>query len=180
MLDILHGLVIGERLELAGQADALPQLAEFEGIDHLSQLGLAHQHDLQQFVARGFQVGQEPHLLEGFHRQVLGLVDDDHHLLIFGFFLDQEGIQYFDELLGGVGIGRNPELGVDIFEQLEGIQFGVEDVGTGNGGIELLKKCTAQGAFAGADFARNHEKTLSLAQGEFEMGEGFLVGRAQE
>jgi hypothetical protein len=48
--------------------------------DHLAQLGLAHQDQLQKLILVGVDVGEHPQLFEPLDRQVLRLVDDQHHM----------------------------------------------------------------------------------------------------
>jgi hypothetical protein len=67
-----------ERLEVIAPGDALGQLPEVAAVQHLAQLGLADQDDLQQFLLGGLEVGEQPDLLQHVGPEVLRLVDDQH------------------------------------------------------------------------------------------------------
>src|SRR5208282_1030811 len=61
---VLPGFVRIERVEMAAQRDPLFELPEFMGIEFLIEFRLTRQHDLQQFLLRGFQVRQKSNLFQ--------------------------------------------------------------------------------------------------------------------
>ena len=73
--------------------DALLELADVRRAQVALQLGLAEEHDLQELLALGLQVGEEPDLLEGVQRHALGLLDEHHHLAVVGVLLQEPGVQ---------------------------------------------------------------------------------------
>ena len=164
MLDILHGLVIGKRLELAGQADALPQLPEFEGIDHLGQLGLAHQDDLDQFLARGFQVGQQANLFQRFRTEILRLVYHQYGASPSGMSIQQVGVQDIDQQLdtGRVFGILNAQFIAQAGKQFQcsypriEYQRNIDIIG------QLLQQTAAYSGFSGADFAGELNETATF------------------
>ncbi len=56
--------------------DALGELPQLDACQHLAQLGLTDQDDLQQLLRRSFEIREQAHLLQRFGREVLRLVDD--------------------------------------------------------------------------------------------------------
>ena len=79
--DVLHRLLLGQRLEVEARDHALAELLELGLREHAAQLGLADQHDLQQLALVRLQVGQQPQLLQHVGREVLRLVDDQQVVL---------------------------------------------------------------------------------------------------
>ena len=82
--------------------DALRELAQFRARQQFAQFRLAHQDDLQEFLAAGLEIGQQPHLLQHFASQGLGFVDDEHHAPAFGVGFQQTRIQRIDKVLGAL------------------------------------------------------------------------------
>ena len=74
--DVLLDFLAVQGLQVALDADALPQLAQFRLGQQGAQLRLPHQDDLQQLGVARFQVGEHPDLFQGFQGEVLRLVDD--------------------------------------------------------------------------------------------------------
>ena len=68
-----------QRGQVVARGDALRQLAQFGFAQQAAQFGLAQQQDLQQLLGVGFQIGEQPHLLQRVGRQVLSLVNQHHH-----------------------------------------------------------------------------------------------------
>ena len=79
MLDVLRGLVRGQRLQPADNRDALQQLRQFRAGEFGGQLQLPGEDDVQQLAAGRFEIGEQPHRLEHRFIQVLGFVNDDQH-----------------------------------------------------------------------------------------------------
>ena len=62
------------------ERDALAQRRELGRGQHVAQLGLTRQHDLQQLLGVGLEVREQPHLLEQAAVEVLRLVDHEHRV----------------------------------------------------------------------------------------------------
>jgi hypothetical protein len=58
-----------QRVQVKARDDALCQLLEFGLGQHGAQFGLADEDDLQQLAFTGFQVGEQPQLLQDFGRR---------------------------------------------------------------------------------------------------------------
>src|SRR5262249_39326707 len=97
--DVGTHLVRRERTNPAPERDPLLELVKLGQGQLRSKLGLAREEDLEQRLAGGLKVRQEPDLLEGLRRQVLSLVDDDERLLTGPVALDQEAVEG-DQALG--------------------------------------------------------------------------------
>src|SRR2546422_5678889 len=96
-------------MDRAAQRDALLELAQARQLELRLQLGLTDQHDLQQLLARGFEVGQQADLLENRGLEVLRLVEDHHALSTRPTLLDEKGVEGDQPLDPGVGLGLRSE-----------------------------------------------------------------------
>ncbi len=82
-----------ERLQFKPVADPVLDLPELRCGQQFVQLGLAKQHNFQQFVLGRFQVGQQADFLQRGRRHAVRLVDHDHHAPALGVTLDEDGFQ---------------------------------------------------------------------------------------
>ena len=57
---------------------SLCQLAQIGLTQQSLQLRLTDQHDMQQLMPMGLQIGQQPHLLQYIPAQILCLIDNDN------------------------------------------------------------------------------------------------------
>ena len=79
MIDEELDLALAEGLEAVPDGDPLSELSE-RGMGELGvQLGLPDEHDLQELLGRGFEVGNESEVLEHVGAQVLRLVETPKH-----------------------------------------------------------------------------------------------------
>src|SRR6202162_733714 len=67
-----------EGVSPAAQRNALAKLAEHGLIQFLLEFRLAGEHDLEQLLRRGFEVGKEANLLKDLWGVSLRLVDNEH------------------------------------------------------------------------------------------------------
>ena len=91
--DVLGGLVGGERLGAAPEEDALAELAHAGMTQLLFELRLTGEHDLQQLLGGGLEVGEQANLFEQLPGEVLRLVDDDDAGLIHAEALDEPAVE---------------------------------------------------------------------------------------
>jgi hypothetical protein len=131
MPDVGRDLGLGQRTQVITRDDALAELAQLRAFEHRRQLGLAKQYDLQQFALIGFQIGQEPHLLQHIGREVLRLVDDQHRVPALRMGFEQVGVDAIDKHFDAGAAGRigDAEFHADGREQLLHRQLGIEYVG---------------------------------------------------
>ena len=79
--DVAPVSLVGQRTQVVARDHALRELFQLGPREHLAQLGLADQDDLQQLAFVGLQVGQQAQLLQHVGREHLRLVDDQHVVL---------------------------------------------------------------------------------------------------
>src|ERR1022692_2649846 len=84
MTHIMQRFLSRQGLQVIASGNALRQLAKVSAVQQLAQLRLTDQYDLQKLLRRGFQVGQEPDLLEDLGGQILRFIDDDYDTSAFG------------------------------------------------------------------------------------------------
>ena len=106
--DVGKRLALSQRFEVIAAGDALRKLAQFLLCQHFAQLRLADQDDLQQLLGFGLEIGQQAHLLEHVGREVLRLVDHQHHAPASAVRIEQEVREEVDERLdAALGAGRH-------------------------------------------------------------------------
>ena len=76
----------------------------------------------------GFQIGEQPHLLQRVGRQVLSLVNQHHHAQALRIGRKQERIERVDQALGAAALAGDvdAEFFANRFQQLDGILSGVQ------------------------------------------------------
>ncbi len=175
--DVALGLLAGHRLEVEAGRDALVELAQVLALEHLPELRLADQDDLQQLVLGGLQVGQQPHLFEHRRGQVLGLVDDQHRTAPLGVGVEQvpvEGVDKDLEALGLFGVGDS-QLVADAGHQLGLGQPGIEDQRDIDGVGELFDHAPADHRLAGPHLAGQQHEAAPLVGPVQQVGQRLLV-----
>ena len=184
MLRIGRGLGLVQRFEVVARGDALRQLAQVGAPEHLAQFRLPDQHDLEQLLRGGFEVGQQPHLFQGGSREILCLVDQDHDGLAFRVRLQQKLVEPIRKLLrvapGGARV--HPELFADRLQQLGRFQQWIENQCSLDLTRKILQKEATDRCLAGADFpGQLHEPPAAAgADAVAQMGQCVLVAVAQE
>ena len=184
VLDVGLGLGGIQRGQVITRGDALGKLAQFRAIEHVAQLGLAKQDDLQQLLRRRFQVGQQADLLQRIQGQVLRLVDDQHHAQALRVGIQQIGVECIRQPLEAAMLAGDVELELlaDGLDHLHGRELGIEQ--QGNLGVfrQLFEKQAAEGGLAGADFAGElHEATAAaLADAIQQVRERIAVALGKE
>ncbi len=127
------GLGLGDvqRRQVVARGDALGELAQFRAVEQLAQFRLAEQDDLQQLLRRRFEVGQQAHLFERLDRQVLRLVDDQHHAQALRVGVEQERVQRVGQRLeaAALALDRQLQLLADGLHQFHRRELGVEHQG---------------------------------------------------
>ena len=159
----------------------LSELTQFRLLQDLRQFRLARQDNLDQFVRLGFQVGDQPDLLQDQRFQVLRLVDNQHHgtsCMVLGEQEAVEGIQQFRAVQPFPG---DPEFPVDAAQKFRGGKARIEDQGAAKSCIvELAEQCPQDGGLAGPHFTGKGDETGMVVDAVDEMGKGLLMVFAQE
>ena len=159
-------LVDGQRHQSETVGNALAQLADIRLAQILIQLGLAEQHDLQQLVVFGFQIGQQAHFFQRCQRHALRFFDKNHHALAVGVAFEQVRLY-------GLHDFEARRLAVEVQMQLEG--DGVQNffrrnarVGEINGFHvfgQALHQHVAQHGLAAADFTAYLDDAFAMRDG---------------
>ena len=163
MADVIAGFGQRQRIQVIAGGDALRQLAQIGPVQHLIELRLAHQNDLQQLGLVRFQVGQEPHLLQYVETEVLRLVDQHDHPSAPRMGIQQVPVERIDQLLE---TGARPRVGdvqliTNAGQQLAGIQARIEDQRDVDVFRELVEQRPAKRGLAGSHLAGEHDKAAA-------------------
>ena len=86
-------------------------------LELVGELRLADQHDLDQLVGRGLEVGEHAEVLERLDRHVLRFVHDEDDVAALLVLLDEHLVQAIHHLVDVVGPVPMLELPVDGVEQ---------------------------------------------------------------
>ncbi len=164
--DVVQGFFLGKRLQVIPRGNTLVELAQVLEREHLAQLGLTDEDDLDQLLLLRLEVREEADLLENLRRKVLRFVDDKHAVLTPRRLLQQVLIQPLDQFKGVVALRVDPELAVDLLEQLDGVKRRVEDERDLGVLVELVEQIPADGSLAGADLAGKHDKPAPVLDPE--------------
>ena len=191
--------------EVILEGDALSELTDGMVLQPAIKLGLSEQHDLQQFVLLGFQIGQQPDRLQAFERHRLDLVQAEHDLLALAGEIQQCRGQRLEQLmLAGIGLSSTAELIGQRQQQAVRRQIGIGDIRgdetmrrrlgccggrrlarpdrRGNGRSLLLidtgEKLPTQQRLAGAHFAGDLDEALAVAHRDQQGVERLLVAGA--
>ena len=165
-VQIFTDIVRGKGIEAKTVGNPLLQLAYLRGRDHLIQLRLPEQHDLQQLVVLCFEIAQQAHLFQGPERHALGLFHEHHHLPALAMTLQQIILQAVHDLEAG-GIGRKFQLqfkgdGVqDVFRR----QAGIGDIDDLDLVRQFLLQHSAEHGLAAADLAHHLDDTFAVEDG---------------
>jgi hypothetical protein len=178
-----RGLVAGERIEVVTTGDALRELPQLGAVQHLAQLGLADQDDLQQLLGLGLEVGQQAHLLEHVGREVLRFVDHQHHASALGVCLQQAETEQVDQVLEaalGARLHRDAQLLADGQQEFCGGHARVQDqrdLGVLGG---LGQQRAHHRGLAGADFTGQLDEAARLVDAVHQVRQGLRMPFREE
>src|SRR5262249_164903 len=134
---------------------ALGDLPQVWAIEHLAQLGLPDEDDLQQLLARGLEIREEANLLEHLAAEILRLVDDEDGSSPARGRGQQVLVQRVDEdfQAGRSRRIRDAQLVADRGQEFQRGQLGIEDERDVDVRGELLEEIPADRGLARADLA---------------------------
>ena len=182
MADVGERLVLPQRLEVIAAGDALRELAQLRPREHLAQLRLADQDDLQQLLRRGLEVREQAHLLEHVGVEVLRLVHHQHDAPAAAVRVEQEVREEVDERLdaaGGALRHLHVQLVADGEQELRGRDARVQDQRDVAVRRQLLQEAAQHGRLAGADLAGELDEAAGLADAVGEVRERLGVPLAE-
>ena len=97
-IHILAHLLGRECLQIKAMGDALVELTDFRLTEIVIEFRLTEQNDLQQLVAIGLQVAEQPDLLQGRDGHALRFFDEDHDLAVVGVLLQKPFLERVHDL----------------------------------------------------------------------------------
>ena len=162
--------------------DSLGELGQVGSTDQIAQLGLADQHQLQQFVLVGVDVGEHPQLLQTFAGQVLGLVKDQDHPAARSIFGNQILLKAAEQVdIGLVRPGRLGQRQKHPAEQLAPVTMGIGNQPDPHIVAHRFQKVMQKRGLAGADVAGDQRDRRAGQDAIFQNRIGALVqGRPVE
>jgi len=144
------------------------------------ELGLAHEHDLEELLFVGFEIGEEADLFEDLEGEVLGLVDDEDDVASGVDALEEDLVDLGNQIDLAVGVVELAELGEDGLEHLLLVDAGIDDErGVVALGVELVEESAAEGGLAAADFTDQDDEAFFLGHPVHEVLECVLMGGAE-
>ena len=147
-----------ERRQVKAGGDPLRQLPQGRIKHHVTQLGLAHQHKLNDLVLARIDVGQHPKLFEAFRRKVLGLVEYEHDPPACRIFVDQKILKLLEKLhIADCRVERHAQRVQDPLDQFATTALRVRDQAHGDLRTELAQQLAQKGRLA-ATYATCHQR----------------------
>ena len=180
MLDVGADFIAAQGIQMVADGNALAQLAQAVLVEPVPQLRLPHEHDLQKLPFIGFEIGQQPHLLQQLRRQVLRLVDDQDSILVALDLLEQKPVDFGDGFQAVQPLDLQIQLHRDGLHQLIGVHDGVENERRGKARPQLLEQRPAKRRLSRPDFAGQLDKPLALANAIKKMIKGLAMFGAEE
>ena len=160
MQDVGLGFLRRQRRQVETQPDALHELYELGGIELFVELGLSREDDAKHLFLRRLDAGQKADLLEDAVREVLRLVDDQHHLAAGRVLLDQELVQRRDQLGLAHLERREAELDEHGLQEFDRGDLCLRDLRDDDVLLELAQEGLEQRRLAGADLARDDDEAV--------------------
>ena len=153
MADVRLGLAPVERRQVVAGGHALRELAQLAAAQHLVQLRLAHEHDLDQLLGVRLQVRDEADLLQHLGREVLRLVHQQHHVAVLGARVEQEAVERVHVVLERRAGHGDVQVLQDRAQQLLAGERRVEHERGGGARVEPGQEAAGERRLAGADLA---------------------------
>src|SRR5579885_2562243 len=164
-----------QRMGLATDRDALPQLAEVGVAQLFVKLGLPAKDDLQEFFTGGFEVRKEAHFFKDGQSEILGFVNYEDACLPVAITLKQPLIQLHEQVAFVARLARYAEVRHHEIEELGCVELGMKDVSRRDTLlVEPVEQAVEQRRFAGAHFAGQQQKTLAAAYAIGETSESLV------
>ena len=179
MSDVVLGLRAAERGEMVLGGHPLRELPQLAAGQHLLQLRLAHEHDLDQLLGVRLQVRDEPDLLEHLGREVLGLVDEEHDVAALLPRLEQESVQRVDVVLERAAGDGDVQVLEGRAQQLGRGERRIEHEGSGGARVEPREEIARERRLARSHLTGDEDESAPLAPAELQVGEGLRVALGQ-
>jgi hypothetical protein len=158
----------------------LAELAQLGPAELVTQLGLAHEEDLDELPPRRLEIREHPHFLEHGGGQVLGLVDDDDDVSPGRCLLQEVVVQRVDHLDPPHARTGQLEVPEHELQELHEAHGRVEDEDGSDIRPESTEEVTDQGRLPGADLSEDQDESLALLYAVDRGGQGLFVRLAHE
>ncbi len=168
-------LLLAHRHGLATQRDALAQLPELRQLQLILKLGLAGQYDLQQFLGRSLQIGQQTDLFQHRKSEILCFVNDQHRGLARPVSLQQPVIQFQQLLAFRTVFASNFKFRQDKIKQLARVHPGIEQKrGFRSPQVQPVQQPVHQRGLPGPDLSGQRDESLAGLYSVHQPGQRFL------
>jgi len=160
-MDICQAFLSGEREDGQAYAKALLEVLESVLLEFLMQLGLPNQHNLQGWVRRVCQGGEEPQLFESLDGHSLSFIDDKCHMASLSRFLIEGLLELVHQHKGVVRCDRESQITEDELEQIVEGQVWIEDKNRSEFlGIHVCEIRAQQSGFPHPGLAKDGDQVL--------------------
>jgi hypothetical protein len=144
-------------------------------LEPISQLGLPHEHDLNEILVIALKVGEHPDPLQSIIGKVLCFVNDQKDLLVLGIFFDEKLIKNF-QIYGLASRLEFQFKGLqDQIEQFIRANLGVKYYGDFLFGFKLIHDMPDKGGFARSHFTGEKNDPDIFHETIFQVGQCVLV-----
>ncbi len=180
-VEIGGDLVRAQRAEPEMVGDAVLELAHVAPVEQGVEFGLAEQHQLQQLVAAGLEVGEQADLFERGRRHGVGFVDEHHDAAAVAVAADEVVLHRAEQRAGTVAAQRQAELGGNGLQQRVRGKAGVGQVDGIDGVGQAFEQHPAEHGLAGTDFAADLDDAFVVHDGvEQRVDGGAALGAGEE
>ena len=181
MLDVLPGLALIERADMAGCGHALAELFHFGPLQYGPEFRLSDQKGLQQRVIAKLEIRQHAHFLNRSCGQVLRLIDDQQAALSLAGLADEEGLQGHQQLGLGQVLDADAKGSADQAQGVFGVELGRDEVTDHHlAAAQAFQQAAQQRRLAGANLTGDDDETIIAQYAIVEIGLGAPVLLAAE
>ena len=167
-------------IQVVACRDPLIKLAKFRQSQDLLQFRLAKQNNLQQFLFRGFQVGQQAQLFEHLSGEVLGLINNQHLVPARSVGFQQILVDAVDQGFDtGIRLMRYFQFITNGRQQFPGGQARIQDQRNIHMCRRVFYEAATNRGFTGAHLASDHNETALPLHTVHQVRQCFLVAIAE-
>src|SRR5580700_953485 len=161
-VNVTFGLVDIQRRQMGTQGNALLELPQIHRIQLLVEFGLPHQKNLQQLLLRRFQIGQQPDLLQHFHRKMVSFVDHQHRGQALLVTRNYERTQVQQKVALSLARGGQAKITSHVLQEIDRREPRVEDICIGHvAAAQQLQQAAHQQGLARAYFPGHYHEAFA-------------------
>lgn len=178
---IRTGFFRRQGLQVIAAGDALGKLTQVLARQQYTQFRLPHEDDLQQFLAAGFEIGEQPHLLQNLAAQGLGFINNEHHPSAPGVCFQQARVQNIYEFLGTLfRRAGDVQFAADAAQEFSNGDARVDNQRRIHAVRQFFQQAAYQGGLAGAHFPGKLNEAAALGDTIQKVGKRFRMLAGQE